>query len=217
MASSFATVLLAVRTPRRCNFHTARPNVSGGKRPFGRCADAVRRTLCCRTAGWRRQERQSCYLSKPPRPWLVGRRAKKRTSPPHSHPLPLSWGERVGVRGAGSPLVCWGLVSSAAIGTAAAAATVAAAPTPAAPAAATAATATTAVLTRPGLVDGQRAALVVRAVECFDGALGLAIVGHLDEAEATRPAGFPVGDDLCARDRAIRLKECKQIVGGAIP
>src|SRR5881397_2296895 len=43
------------------------------------------------------------------------------------------------------------------------------------------------------LLDQDRPAVEVRAVQAADGLLGLLGGRHLDEPEATRPAGFPIG------------------------
>src|SRR5262249_10535831 len=39
-------------------------------------------------------------------------------------------------------------------------------------------------------------------------------VGHLDEGEAARPAGVPVGDDLGRGDRAVLAEHLAEVVGG---
>jgi hypothetical protein len=57
-----------------------------------------------------------------------------------------------------------------------------------------------ALFARPGLVDGQRAALELGAAEVLDRLLRPR--RHLDEREAPRPAGVPVGDDLGRLDGA---------------
>ena len=71
----------------------------------------------------------------------------------------------------------------------------------AAKSAATAAAATTAT-TILGLLHGHRATLQVAAVELLDRLAGLVFGRHLDEAEAARPAGVTVGDDLGLGDGA---------------
>src|SRR5687767_11384504 len=101
----------------------------------------------------------------------------------------------------------------------------------AAPRAAAEATATTAATTAvvaaasgaaalfagPGLVDCQGSALELLAVERLNGLLGLGVVLHLDEAEAPRPAGLPIGNHLGARHHAMLLEESQQVVGACVP
>src|SRR5262245_31924331 len=60
----------------------------------------------------------------------------------------------------------------------------AAATTAVAAASAAAATATGAVFAWAGFVDGQRAAVMLLAVQSSDGRLGLAVIGHLHKAKA---------------------------------
>jgi len=76
-------------------------------------------------------------------------------------------------------------------------ATAATAATATAAAAAAAAAATALALLR--LVNAKRPAVVVAAVELFDG-LGRGIGFHLDETEATGATGFPVRHDYCRLD-----------------
>src|SRR5262249_37796896 len=101
-----------------------------------------------------------------------------------------------------------------AVATAATAAATAAAVAATATAAATAAAA---VLARPGLVDRQRPALVVRAVEGVDGALRPRVVIHSHEPEPARPAGLPVGNHLGPGHRAVFLEQGQKVVGRTIP
>jgi hypothetical protein len=86
-----------------------------------------------------------------------------------------------------------GLVASASATTATATATaaIAAASTAAATAAAT-------FFARSGFVDGQRAAVVLAAVQAGNGRLSFGIVAHFHEAEAFAPARVPISDDLSA-------------------
>src|SRR6516164_3958292 len=85
------------------------------------------------------------------------------------------------------------LVASSAVGAAATVSAPATATT-AAPAAtiaaATAAATGAALLARPGFVNRQGPAVVVEAVQRFDGLLGLAVVFHFHKAEATRAPGL---------------------------
>src|SRR5439155_3656116 len=80
---------------------------------------------------------------------------------------------------------------------------------PPAHAAAAAPTAPTASTGRPlaSLAHGERPAPERLAVEGADRRLGLGIGGQLDEGEAARPAGLPVGDDLHLLDLAPLLLE----------
>src|SRR5206468_2497677 len=57
------------------------------------------------------------------------------------------------------------------------------------------------------LAHGERPAPELRAVEGADRRLGLGIGGELDEGEAARPPGLPVGDDLHLFDLAPLLLE----------
>src|SRR5258705_466887 len=57
------------------------------------------------------------------------------------------------------------------------------------------------------LAHGERPAPELRAVEGADRRLGLGIGGELDEGEAARPPGLPVGDDLHLFDLAPILLE----------
>lgn len=65
---------------------------------------------------------------------------------------------------------------------------------------------TTARSAGPRLVDGQPTAVVILAVQRLDGVLRLVVVRHLDEAEASAPAGFPIAEDLGRGDRAELFK-----------
>src|SRR5262245_21976091 len=89
--------------------------------------------------------------------------------------------------------------------TAVAAASTAAATTPAvATAAATTTAATRALFARLGFVDGQRAAIVLLAVERGDRGLRFGVAAHLDKAEALAAAGLAIRDYLGAGDLAVR-------------
>src|SRR5206468_12979621 len=57
------------------------------------------------------------------------------------------------------------------------------------------------------LAHGERPAPELLAVEGADRRLGLGIAGELDEGEAARPPGLPVGDDLHLFDLAPLLLE----------
>src|SRR5207249_3408057 len=103
------------------------------------------------------------------------------------------------------------VAAASAAATAAATAAVAAPATAAATATAVAAatatsTAAAALLTGTRLVDGERPALVLLAVQGVDRRRGLVIVGHLDEAEAFAPAGRAIVDHLRAFHRAVCRK-----------
>src|SRR5262245_25311854 len=67
--------------------------------------------------------------------------------------------------------------------------------------------AATSVLTRPGLVDGEVAAVHIFAVEGGDSGLRLLVTAHLDEAEALGPARVPVHDDLSRLHRPVRPEQ----------
>src|SRR6516225_11793317 len=113
------------------------------------------------------------------------------------------------------------LVASSAVGAAATVSAPATATT-AAPAAtiaaATAAAATGGALrARPGFVNRQGPAVVVEAVQRFDGLLGLAVVFHFHKAEATRAPGLLVRDHLGPGHLAVLFKQLQQVVGGCIP
>src|SRR5262249_11303937 len=73
-----------------------------------------------------------------------------------------------------------------------------------------AAAATATLLARLGLVDGQGAAVDLRAVQRGDGLVAAA--GHLDEAEAARAAGLAVGRHLGPRHLAKRLEELAEVL-----
>src|SRR5579862_4898218 len=73
------------------------------------------------------------------------------------------------------------------------------------PAAAAAAVATAAAALL-GLVDPQRPSAQVLAIEVLDGARGIR-ARHLDEPEATRPAGVAVGDEAYGLDGAVLRKQ----------
>jgi hypothetical protein len=81
----------------------------------------------------------------------------------------------------------------------------------------TAAASAASLLSRPGLVNGQRPSLVVSSVERLDGLLGLGIFIHLHKAESARAAGFAICDDLGTGDLAMLLKQGEKIVGRGIP
>src|SRR5262249_56065529 len=69
-----------------------------------------------------------------------------------------------------------------------------------------------ALLAGLGLVDGQGPASVLRPVEGGDGLVSP--LGHLDEAEAARAPGVPVGHDLGAGDGAILREHLAHLIGG---
>src|SRR4051812_46528117 len=74
-------------------------------------------------------------------------------------------------------------------------------------AATAAAAAAAAVLTGPGFVDGEGAAVVLLAVEGGDGRICLGVVGHFDEPEALAAAGVSVVDDLGGHDLPVLGKQ----------
>src|SRR5437899_2650613 len=71
-----------------------------------------------------------------------------------------------------------------------------------------------AVLARPGLVDGEGAALDLLAVE--GGNRLVPATGHFNEPKPARTARLPVGGDLGTSDLAKRLEELAQVVGGGL-
>ena len=81
------------------------------------------------------------------------------------------------------------------------------------PVAVVAARAAGTVALRAGFVDGQRPALQVAAVQALDGGLRLVLVVHLDEAEAPRFAGEPVGDDADTVNPCTVRFECNGMSG----
>src|SRR5688572_17157590 len=109
------------------------------------------------------------------------------------------------------------VASPAAAPAAAVAAAPTAAPAPAVPAATAAATAaaaeatTAAALAGLGLVDGQRPAIVLLAVERGDRRLRLFVRTHLHEPEAFAPAGVAVADHLSAAHRAVLREQLLQL------
>src|SRR6516162_4112205 len=77
-----------------------------------------------------------------------------------------------------------------------------------------AAAAITAAAALLGLVDPQRAAAELLAIQILDGARSVG-AGHLDEAEAARPAGVAIGDDAHRLDGAVLCEQLTQLgVGG---
>src|SRR5262249_12997009 len=63
----------------------------------------------------------------------------------------------------------------------------------------------------PSLVDRHGAALIVNSVHLGDSFISAVL--HFDEAEAARPAGLAVGNDLRTRYGAILAEGIAQIVG----
>src|SRR5262249_7597663 len=80
----------------------------------------------------------------------------------------------------------------------------------AAPTATTAATVTRPLVAGTCLVDGERSAAVLSAVEGRDGLI--AALGHLDETEAARTAGLAVRDDLRAGHGAVLAERLAEVV-----
>src|SRR5262245_34710240 len=103
--------------------------------------------------------------------------------------------------------------TAAAVAPAAASATTTAAITPA-----TAAAATTAAARAAGtrFVHGERAPAEVLAVKRLDRRLALGVVGHRDEPESTRAAGFAIGDDRRLADLAVLREEVVQVLIGGL-
>src|SRR5205085_10765812 len=79
--------------------------------------------------------------------------------------------------------------------------------TTAAAAAKPAASASRPVFARLGFVDGQRAAVVVLAVERRDGRLSLLIGAHFHETESLAASGHAVADDFSALHGSVRAKQ----------
>src|SRR5207244_8113299 len=79
------------------------------------------------------------------------------------------------------------------------------------------AAATAAIFPRSGLVDRQRAALVILAVQGIDGLLGLGVIVHFHKAKAPGAAGLPIGDHLGSSHVAVLLKQGQEVVGRRLP
>src|SRR5438034_11189486 len=118
------------------------------------------------------------------------------------------------------------VAATAAAGTATAAVAAAAPAIAAAPAAVTAAPAAVTAapaaarrsfLARPGLVDQQRAIIVIEIVQGLDGLLGFLVVFHFHEPKAARAARFAIGDDLRAGHLPMSAKQLEQVVGSYRP
>src|SRR5713101_5989473 len=62
------------------------------------------------------------------------------------------------------------------------------------------------------LVDRQRSTAVLLTGKAGDGGLRLVVVSVLDEAEALRPSGVPVGDDGDGIDVSVLRKEVAKVV-----
>jgi hypothetical protein len=67
-----------------------------------------------------------------------------------------------------------------------------------------------AVCFRFRLVDGQRASAQLRSIQCRNGLLGLAGIGHFHKPETARPPGFPVSNDTHFFHRSVRLEQRAQ-------
>ena len=85
--------------------------------------------------------------------------------------------------------------------------------TTAATAATTATTATrrSPVFARPCLVDGQGTTREFSAVKGLDGRFGGGVIRHLDEAEASRLSGIPVGDYSCRLHGTVRRESALKL------
>src|SRR5690606_13932819 len=67
-----------------------------------------------------------------------------------------------------------------------------------------------------GLVDDEVAPFERIAVHGADGILRSAVIGHGDEAETPRTAGFAIGDDLGLGDVAMRAEQFGELrIGGS--
>src|SRR6185369_8984076 len=118
-------------------------------------------------------------------------------------------GIRSGLPAAASAAAAATTTAAATAATAAAVATATTAVAAAtAPAATTPATTTAAIL---GLFDGDLTSLDVAAVHLLDRLACLILGRHLDEAEATRPAGLAVGDDLRVRHGSDAAEQVAQV------
>src|SRR5262245_38391162 len=129
-------------------------------------------------------------------PAFPGLRASEDKSEPH----PTSKGRATGARHR------WLVPAAVSAAAGTTAATAIAAPS--------AGAAARALLAGLGLVDGQGPASVLRAVEGGDGLVSP--LGHLDEAEAARAPGVPVGHDLGTGDGAILREQLAQLIGGGL-
>jgi hypothetical protein len=112
---------------------------------------------------------------------------------------------------------CFGLVPVAATAATAAtpAATTAAVATSAAAAATTVAastaTAATAFLARAGFIDGQRAPIILLAVQRGDGRLSFVVRTHFDKPEAFAPTRVPITDHFRAGHGSVLRKKFLQL------
>jgi hypothetical protein len=110
---------------------------------------------------------------------------------------------------------CW-LPATAAAAAAAAAVAAAAATTTAAAAAVAAAAAAAARLTRTCLVNGDRTATDLGAVELLDGRSAFAVVGHFNESEAAGTSSLAIHDDVYTRDGPVGLEELLKLCLGGL-
>jgi hypothetical protein len=70
---------------------------------------------------------------------------------------------------------------------------------------------------RFSLINLQRAASKIGAVQGGDRLIGFAGVGHLDESKASRASGFAVSDNADALHGAMRLEQAAKLwLGGAV-
>src|SRR5262249_31089515 len=92
----------------------------------------------------------------------------------------------------------------------------AAATTTATPATETTTTAAAAARPLLGLVDRQRPAAELAAVQLVNGLLGLLVAAHLDEREAAGPAGLAVRHHLGIRDGAVLAEHLAQLELGGV-
>jgi hypothetical protein len=101
--------------------------------------------------------------------------------------------------------------TAAAITTAAAATTAAAVAAAASTTAAATATAARTLFLRTSLVDGQRAAIMLLAIESGNRSLCFRIATHLNEAESLAATGFTIRNHLGRLNRAMLAEELFQI------
>jgi hypothetical protein len=68
-----------------------------------------------------------------------------------------------------------------------------------------------------GLINRERPAFIVLAIQRLYGLQCLGVIGHLYKTESARTASFAISYDLGLSDRAVRLEKCQQIIGCAFP
>jgi hypothetical protein len=80
----------------------------------------------------------------------------------------------------------------------------------------TTATAGAAVITGPGFIDGQGAALDFLASERRDGGFSAFGRGHGDETKTARASAHAIGDEVNLGNRAVLLEQILQIILGGV-